>query len=150
MAQDGYLPYSNAHYDAFLHSTNYTTPLLKKGLRPGLAMYSHDIRVCAGYRGVSGEMYRDCGDLYTGAREMVNVSSDVLRFLEEDFKIEILKRVWVINYWLIAWAVFSLFFLLGCLLPILYKSRRHILRMIALGRLVRGESTGSREISTNI
>ena len=149
MNGEGYLPYSPAHIETFLYHTNYTTPLLQKGIRSGLVMYGSEIRVCAGYRGVSEEMYKDCGDLYSAAREMVNVSSDVFTFVREDFKIEVLSKAWVVNYWLLVWAACSLFFLVVCLLPMMYKSRRHVMRMIALGRLVR-ETAGSKEASTNI
>lgn len=149
LRQNGYLPYSPAHNEVFMYRSNYTTPLLQKGLRPGLLIYSFDMRVCAGYRGVSEDMYKDCGDLYSAARELVNISSDVLSFLQTDFKTEVLSKAWIINYWLLAWAVCSLLFLVVCLLPVLHKSRRHVMRMITLGRLVR-EGTGSREASTNI
>jgi hypothetical protein len=140
MKQDGYLPFTQAHDDLFIIGTNYTTTLLKLGLRSGLGQYSQDIRNCASYRGVSGDMYADCGNLYSAARELVNVSSDVLTWLQSDFQREALSRAWAVNYWLLAWVTFGLLLLSGCILPYLYRSKRHVMRMISLGRLVTNES----------
>jgi hypothetical protein len=82
-------------------------------------------------------MYADCGNLYSAARELVNVSSDVLTWVQSDFQGEALSRAWAVNYWLLAWVVFGLLLLSGCILPYLYRSKRHVMRMISLGRLVK-------------
>ena len=138
LMQDGYLPYTDKHNDLFIAATNYSSPILRKGIRPGFGIYSQDIRNCATYKGISADMYTDCGNLYSAARDIVNVSSDILTILQTDFEAEALARAWKVNYWLLAWAVFGLLLVAG-LLPVLHRSRRHLMRMVALGRLVPGD-----------
>ena len=129
LMQDGYLPYTDKHNDLFIAATNYSSPILRKGIRPGFGIYGQDIRNCATYRGISADMYTDCGNLYSTARDIVNISSDILTILQTDFEAEALARAWKVNYWLLAWAVFGLLLVAG-LLPVLHRSRRHLMRMV--------------------
>ena len=136
------LPYTNSHTSLLIHATNYTSPIYRKGLKAGFNAYRMDIFLCEQYRGVSAEMYRDCGDLYSAAREMVNISRDVLDMLRTDYRAEALYRVWETGDWLISGAVLSLLYLLLVGIPMVIKSQQIMRRLASLVGLISEEEQG--------
>lgn len=146
--REGYLPYSLPHLNILLHDTNYSTSIYRKGLQAGFFAYRADIFLCTGYRGVSAEMYTDCGDLYSAARELVNISRDVLEMLHSDFQWEAKRQVWRAGDWLLAGAGVGLGYLCLWALPVMFQSRRVMKRLVGLMGLVVREEEGKTKEET--
>ena len=121
--------------------------MLQLGLRQGINAFIDDVHVCSGYNGVSAEMYQDCGGLYSASEEFMNISKDVLGYVQDDFRVEVGNRAWMINAWLLLWTSCGILCLLFCTLPLLYQSKLHILRMIALSSLVYFEAGEGKMVS---
>ena len=146
LCRKGYLPYTSPHLTTLMHDSNYSTSIYRKGLRAGFFAYRTDIYLCTGYRDVSAEMYTDCGNLYSAARELVNISADVLGMLRSDFQWESKLQVWRAGDWLLAGAGVGIGYLGLLALPVLVQSRRVMRKLTGLvGLIVVEEESKTKE-----